>query len=67
MAIKMKCPEGRNAVVFEGREYRADKKGVFELPEEAEITMYSFGLLTIGKNTAAKPEQPVEDKPKSDK
>ena len=74
MMIKMRCPEGCSAVSFEGKEYRANKKGIVEVPEEAELTMYSFGLLTEGKNVfdgdpapSPEPEQPAEDKPKLDK
>ena len=47
--IKMKCPVGNSSVSFEGIEYRA-KKGIVEVPEEAEQTLYSFGFLTVGKN-----------------
>lgn len=46
----MKCPEGMRVVSVMGREYRPDRNGIIEAPLEAESTLYSFGLLMLGKN-----------------
>ena len=56
--IKMKCPAGSSSVSFEGTEYRA-KKGIVEVPDEAELTLYSFGFLTVGKNVQE--DEPVPE------
>ena len=56
--IKMRLPAGSSSVSFSGVEYKG-KKGIVEVPEEAEQTFYSFGLLTVGKNVP-------EDEPASE-
>ena len=60
--IKMKLPAGSHSVSFEGVEYKG-KKGIVEVPEEAEQTLYSFGLLTVGKN---EPDEEQETRPAPD-
>lgn len=62
--ITMKVPFGTSSVSFQGIEYRA-KKGVVEVPEEAEQTLYSFGLLTVGKNVQEEPDE-AEPSPKEE-
>lgn len=69
--IKMLLPEEVHSVSFEGKEYfpTGKKQRIVTVPDEAEIAMYSFGLVMVGKNVLepvdvpaeAMPEPPVAD------
>lgn len=59
--IRMQCPEGMTCVNVLGQEFRADRNGVVEVPAEAESTLYSFGLLTIGKNVEESSTSKTDD------
>lgn len=62
MGIKIKSPSGSTSVCLEGKMYEGDKKGVIEVPEEYENTIYSLGFIVIGKNIFDESPSPAETK-----
>ena len=52
----MKCPEGCTSVSFEGKEYAAEA-GIVALPEDAQLTMYGFGLVNAPEELPGEPEE----------
>lgn len=51
---KMRMPQGATEVSFGGEVFKANKKGIVEVPEEAVGALVSHGLVPAG--------EPVEDR-----
>lgn len=74
----MKSTDGAVSAFVGGKNYEVNKKGIIDVPVEFQDTLYSFGFITVGKNTApdeieavqisdqvVKPEQAKEEEPQS--
>ena len=76
--IKMKSTDGAVSAFVGGKNYEVNKKGIIDVPVEFQDTLYSFGFITVGKNTVpaefdavqipdpvVEPERAKEEEPQS--